>query len=1015
MKKQIYFLLLAFSLTLFAFGEMVLVPGEVNSLCYYDNFFYNLPEHDFLFYFNDALQYAEPPDDSVYNGGRRDKYLKLAERHRQVKEFVDAFGNKQNFTLSLSLNNEQGFDQAVKFMDLLGLKLKKASSGSLEIKPPGDEAQTNYYLFCRLKASSLEKQLNQTGKFFFKLPETAVPMPWDYGFLSAISGLDINADNFFEHLIANKRFSFLLSILFRLSKKEVDFIDRTLPKAPVSAWKSIYQDRKLLMGMLVLSKALRVRDGRLFIPGGDQARKFWSALVGIDPDRAPFDFLTRLSGMDHGKMNYLYVFSYFLPEETRRVMFFDYNQTKVRRLYQKISLGANERIKANSFPRLENFTYYSLMHVLKIKDGRIDLSPGLKSWSQAMDLELPAAADECDFLESLLAAAANNGKKISLLQKFMSVYSKFSGRQLIFNQNFLSKVFAEFESKSTLLDFVEKIPLKESASVDALFAWQESLQKLNSKERPLFSALGQSLLETIARAAGFSANQGDFDKVTRELLEIPLQRPAFYDGIFAFIKNQCRQRSFTQVSRESLFDFLLAGLKNQVVDIRGERFEWRVREMAAAELGEILNSQELCSLSALSDINAMLSELAEDPDRFSSQSGRRLLDAFEQLPYPAFSKAAPKNIRERVIAYDKSDLGRDVQALLKKIARKADRAEIKKAIDELKGNYLLPNLKDFFLSLAYALNAGNPKLRIFMNPNIARLHDFSENGGTPWSHNSSPGNKADFSGYYLQGGLSRLHLTFSLNWRNQLFEKSIYNAEQNMGMLYNIMALLPQPQASLSAAFDALLVEFAVELLQQCPGDEELKIAVGDAFMTQTCGYHYRRLNDFLSGHSADYYLFMSELRKIGLYLFNGEFQPDKFSKSAELGRYARLPLRAAIENESDLWGNIHYSFSGSLSPRADALLPQEVALLFASGWTAGELINEYRIKTAYLANKNDLPTCLLGQFVFDYINTVCKSVYAQNHVKDYYSIFFVFDIMNSGHLKNTVKKLQKKGFLRLL
>jgi hypothetical protein len=234
-----------------------------------------------------------------------------------------------------------------------------------------------------------------------------------------------------------------------------------------------------------------------------------------------------------------------------------------------------------------------------------------------------------------------------------------------------------------------------------------------------------------------------------------------------------------------------------------------------------------------------------------------------------------------------------------------------------------------------------------------------------------------------------------------------------MGMICNVVAMLPQPQAGHGVALDALLVEFAVELLQKCSLDESLKIAVSDAVMTQTNGYHYRRLNDFLSERSSDYYLFMSELRKIGFHFFKERFRFDVFSKSAELEKYARSPLRDAIENEP--WGNVHYSFSGSLCPGADVGLPQEVALLFASGWPAGEMIKEYKIKTAYLAKKNDLPDCLLGQFVFDYINTVCRSVYAQNHVKDFSSTFFVFDIMNSAHLKNTVKKLQKKGYLRLL
>ncbi len=1014
MNKPALFAILLMCLAAFVNSETVLVPGDVNSLCYHDNFFYNLPEHDFLFYFNDTLLYTEPPDDSVYNGGMRDKYLLLIRRHRQIKEFIASYGNKQNLSLSLNLKNEQGLGQAMKFFALLGLNLRKASSGVLEIAPLGEETPANYYVFCHLKASALQNQLNQTGMFFFKLQESNVPMPWDGEFLSAISGLRINAETFFEQMTANKRFSLLLAILFRLSSKEVDFIGQTSPRAPASAWKRIYMDKKLLMNLLVLSSALRVRDGHLFFPGGDKAKKFWSALVGTDPDQAPLDFLAQLSGLDQGKLNFLFVFSFFLPEESRRVLFFDYNEAKVRRLYQRIALGENEKIKANSFPRLENFTYYSLLHILKIRDGRIHLPLGVQAWSQAMGLELPAGADECDFLENLLAASANSGRKNSLLHKFICIYSKFSGRQLLLSPEFLKKTYVEFESKNALLDFMEKIPLKKSESTDALFAWQENLLKSNPKDRLLYTALGQALLETIAQAAGFAPADIDFDSVVQKLASIPWQRPVYYDRLFTFIKEMCGAQSMSEVSDESLFEFLLRGLKNQDVSIRGEKYEWRVRDMHRSELGEMMRSQEVCSLSMLSEINALLSNLAEDPGGFGSRFSRRLHEAFEQLPYPDFSRDAPKNLKDRVMAYAKDDLDRDVQNLLQLCEKNASGEEVQKAIAAIKSEYLLPSLKDFFLTLAYALNAKNPKLKIFLNPNLVRLHDFSDNSGSPWNSSSGQGNKTDFSGYYLRGGLSRLNLTFALNWRNQLFDKNIFNSEQTQALVYNIIAMLPQSPIVHGARFDALLVECAVESLQKSSGDEQLKTALQDAAMTLTAGYHYRRLNDFLSGRTADYYLFFSELRQIGWQLSQNPLLLNGFSQKENLGNCLQMPLSAIIAGESDAWGNVYYYSMGRLTPRGNDFFPQEAAQLFGLGWFSGEAISEYKIKAAYLAFKNDYSTSLIGQFVFDFVGSVCKSVYAQNHIKDYHSTHFVLDIMNNAHLKNTVKKLQKDGFLRL-
>jgi hypothetical protein len=300
-----------------------------------------------------------------------------------------------------------------------------------------------------------------------------------------------------------------------------------------------------------------------------------------------------------------------------------------------------------------------------------------------------------------------------------------------------------------------------------------------------------------------------------------------------------------------------------------------------------------------------------------------------------------------------------------------------------------------------------------LNPNLVRLHDFSDIGISPWSSSSVPGTRKIFSGFYLIGGISRLNLTFALNWRNQLFEKNIYNLEQTQGLIYNITAMLPQPLITHSARFDALLVELAVESLQKCSSSKPIKAAIADAIMTLTAGYHYRRLNDFLSGQASDYYLFFSELRQIGWYLSGRADILSDFSQKEILGKYQEMPLSAVLAGESDAWGNIFYNSSGRVMQRANALFPQEPAQLFGLGWFSGEAISEYKIKAAYLAFKNDYPPCLLGQFVFDFVDSVGKSLYAQNDIKDYYSTYFVLDIMNNSHLKNTIKKLLQKGYLR--
>jgi hypothetical protein len=1012
MKRAVLIVMLMLGLAEFACGGAAAVPGDVNSLCYYDNFFYNLPAGDFFYYFNDALLFTEPPDDTVYNDGMRDKYLQLVRRHRQIKEYIGENGNRQNATIAFDLKDKKEFGRAVAFLALLGLDLKKDSAGTLAIKRADEEYPVQYYNFCRIKPSVLQGQLQNTGTFFFKLQETEVSLPWDFEFLSSVCGARIDGGSFFEQMLANKRFSLLLAVLYRLSGAEVAFVGNGMPK-PGAAWKRIYLDKKTMMGMLVLSSALRVRDGRLLLPGGENSKSLWSALAGSDPEQSPFDFLLKLCTTDYGKLNYLYVFSFFLPEEKRRVVLLGYDPARFRRVYQRITLGDNEKIKANAFPRIENISFFSLMLALGTQGEHLDLAPGMASWAAAMGLELPPGGDDGDFLERLMAENGRSGKKMSLLHKFTSLYVKFGGRLLLESPEFLKKAFDGYERYNTMLDFIERIPLKKPESAEAMLAWQDGLLKLGQKDRTLYTALAQALLESIAHAAAFVPAGSDFDAVVKDLLAIPLQRAAFYDGLFAFIARQSALDSPRDIGDDSYLNFVLRGLKNQPVLLHDEPYEWLAKDMFLSDLQEMVRSQEVCSLSALAELNGLLDDLASAPEGLGYRS-RRLRDALEQLPYPDFSRDAPRSLQDRVMAYSKDDLDRDARGLLKLAEGKAEPEKIRKAVADFKGDYLLPDLKDHLLALSYALNAKNPKLRVFMNPNLVRLHDFSDSESSPWKEGATPGNKTGFSAYYLTGGLSRLNLTFALNWRNQLFEKLIFNSEQTQAMIYNLMAMLPQPMALHRQALDSLHVELAVEMLQKCLGDEEMKAGVREAGMAIAAGYHYRRLADYLDGQATDYHLFFTELRQLGLVLAERPLFLDRFSQREELAKYRELPLSAVVADEGDPWGSICFNSLGSLLPRAMPFFPQEVAQLFATGWLSGEILEEYKVKTAYLARKNDLPSCLVGQFVFNFIGTVGRSVYSQNDAKDYHSAYFVLDIMNSAHLKASLKKLQEGGFLRL-
>ena len=110
----------------------------------------------------------------------------------------------------------------------------------------------------------------------------------------------------------------------------------------IDAWERIFQDKQLLVGTFVLSTALRTDGGRLVVPGGKAAEEFWSTLVGVDCVDFPLDFLEKLTTLEDGKFNYLYVFSFFLEYqkkiasyEDRWCMIFSFYSPSQKSYYQQ--------------------------------------------------------------------------------------------------------------------------------------------------------------------------------------------------------------------------------------------------------------------------------------------------------------------------------------------------------------------------------------------------------------------------------------------------------------------------------------------------------------------------------------------------------------------------------------------------------------------------------------------------------------------------------------------------------
>jgi hypothetical protein len=988
-------------------SETIWIPGDIQRICSYTHFFYPFSSDDFIYYLNDRLLFSDPPDEKLSETGFRSQLLKIPEWHRTIDYFIRQYGQKEDGMITFQLSSREGFQQASVLLNLLGLRLNKDEGGKYRVSRNPSPQVTDYFRFAGIEPGSLEIQLNKSHRFHFKLVESRVPFPLDLAFIGEITGRRLEASSFFETMLGDERFSLLLGILYRLSVEEIDYIGHLIRAPRLAAWKQIYGDKKFLMGLYVLSAALRVEGGRLVLPGGAEAGPVWSELAGTDLNTNPFEFLHRLCTRDDGKLNYLYVFAFFMPEHIRKVVLCDYDAGQMLALYHQISLLDKEELKPFRFPRLRNDGLYTLFYALTVKNGKIWLPQGYRLREDFLP----------PLLTALLSADSKSSRGTAPSRKFVTICTRFSRRPQLLSPQVQGILNRDFDRYSILIDFVEKIPLRTPEAVIRLFDWVRMLDSLKGEDRESLTAIFQSLLEIFSRLGKYAPRRFDYDGLIGQMVQLPLDRSRFYDAFFPFLQTRLHIPQEENIIDEAFLDFVLAGVGNKMVEFQYADYEFPIKERCKRTIRAVWQSQETAPLSDLLRINRLLDMVSSGDGGADPKIADQLFAAFWRLPSPQMSAHAPQALRSRLIAYTEADLTSDLKKLWDLMeAGETRREDRSKMIARLKGDYLLPHLRHYLLTTAYALNAGGAELKIFRNPNLVRLHDFSKSAElTPWNSCGTSNFLMDFSGYYLRGGLSRLNHTMSAAWVDQLFASNyIYNREQVKGLLVNIMDCCPLPLLTHRLAFDALLVDFGLELLRRGRESEEVRRDLLGELRTVTAGFHYRKAMDYLHRRTDGHSLFFSEIRRLGERFYRRRKYLDQFPAADELSAFTRPPLSHVIEEENRRRGGIYARTFGSLRPLDLSLFPQELSNLLDSGCTAGEMMDEFKIKLGYHLYKKKVPSCLLGQLVYSYIQKTGRRLLNQNHVRDYYSVYFLFDIFNGARLEQLLKRFKTDGYLRI-
>ncbi len=616
--------------------------------------------------------------------------------------------------------------------------------------------------------------------------------------------------------------------------------------------------------------------------------------------------------------------------------------------------------------------------------------------------------------ELLMRSTSKEDKAVDDIQKFETLYTKFYYRPQLITEDVLHIMYNKYKTYNVLIDFIEKIPIQKPETVLKLFRWVENFQWFKEEDKALYTSTFQSLLELFSHAARYAPDRNNYDDLVGKMVDIPFDRSLFYDKIFEFLEIELN----IKLDKKNLIDFVLEGINNQTLNIDNIDYEFMIKDIYKKNIEEILQTQGVCSLPTLLRINRLFDRLILERENLSTANDivNRISELLNQLPYAEISKEAPKSIRERVMFYSRESLNKDLKILDDKISNIASISEVKSIIEKIKKNYLSYQLKDHLLTLVYAVNAKNPKLRIFLNPNMVRLHDFGDHKDhTAWNYSGTPSPMNYLSSHYFSGGLSRLNLAFAAKWQDHLFSQTyIHDSTHVQSVLTNLLNLYPLPRVDQIVAYNALLVDFGLELLRKSRDNETVREEVMTELSTITTGYHYRKAVHYLTGKSRDHGLFFSEIKKLGERFFKKRRYLEGSTYMKQLEAFNREPLVVMLKNQAPWFGNIYYYTFGNLSPQQFRMFPQGVANLFENGWTSGEMIDEFKIALSWHLYKKNIPSFLLGEVLYSFIIKTAPMSFSQNHPNDYFSTYFLSKIFDDSYVKSILKKLQQQGYMRL-
>lgn len=687
--------------------ETIVIPGPLRSFLRMAGISQQVPNRDVL------PMLARNVTLWGHENGKETEYLVLLSRYVQFARELQAQTGSDG-TIRIADCNA-----AIRVLPILGYQFDGGCGSAGASLVTGNAERAFLTLDSGFPLTLLEQDLEKHVPFTYEFPGTAVPIFFTEKEWLALSGPKHKAPaDILDLLLHDTDADRLYTAMWHLDPETRETVAHAAGMRRLLAVSATFD---------FYGSQISIHSGHVVVPGGENAEKAWTDLVGASPAN-PGEFVWRLFGRDRGWLAaYFDALSRVSPAQQARLT----DDARLRPLYVAYRTPAlNQYAYAGVFPKnVELLLLFTRLRwdqsgqILIPGDASVwkeifdkqSKSPGFREWARRMH-----PVDSPDHLLESLAYAANVETDIGPVQMYYSLGAIDAGREpgkqlSPATARLLAANFVHFNKWFTVFS---EFPSLDDNSIASFITAAETVDKI-SNQALRANALGS-----------FQADIGLWQIFARQGQIPPAKLNASWqDAIHPFSAVSSPQQLF-DAARNSLEASLVAAGgssstgQDQIVDMLAGPLEntpdgHRVHQELAHRIGAVLDDQRLVSLDTLFGLYDGLNQLAEG-EHVANTLMLLAGDLREfELPRPIFTEG--EKTTWSPIIYTNRHAELQVRTDLTSVIRTPGTPA---QLEAARGR-LMPFLRDTLVGLNYAYYEPPGAQVLHNNPLFVRSHDFS--------------------------------------------------------------------------------------------------------------------------------------------------------------------------------------------------------------------------------------------------------------------------------------------------